>query len=799
MKKSYYCEMRELAKELGHLIAWSTNVGEPINQLCKLLGVSRSSHDAYLKNSDAVPDYIWNQIKLFKSLRPHQRLEHGFNALTNIDNLTLEDSLALAVSGWELMTGRIIREENNRGIAGRFSLSSFNTQLVKLIDDDSSCIAASLYLLNGVKGFTDDFKFDFESVYGGCEKSDRIALGAKQVDLFINSTEIGVAIRNFESNCRTAISFYKPDSKIDNELIDSAIDLLIDAKKAFSYLPKFTVSKDAISALDTSLKIQEKIFVFESVADLIEHSTLLPNGFSLNMIRTARATDSFFCIVVKNGENVHLITDKPAMSEHQKDRYSRRNQRYNTMRFESSYFPYEMMGLLFSDAGRRIDISDCKDLVVQENGLRVLGHFKDMSDEKIIWFTFLFEECKEMFFDNGSLALPDLAFIGNHAISHLLVDNADRSSSTLPVSYVAKGSIEQKQCSELNRKDFERLHPSAPKSQNINKWMLDKFESMIDDSLIYIPESIVSKGLCLEDNSGKLGLGAQGEPQNDNSDDLPINLKTIPSTLIGSQGAIQAEIDYIARKNKANAINHLAVIDYNERKESMQKWFARKVKANLQSIVDRMVSLDHDAFSIAEPLTEYLTSNGLSRNLYDQLRQVHVTKHSGTWDFRVEPTPLQKALRIRNAKNYSFCTMSRVEMPFYCFYLNVANAFDLERVLGIPRKKLPVELRNWRLMSSGVNDVDSPDYDPLDVLRNPWNAIEFKLQLPLDMEYVKKRRSELGLNSRFAMPYNYFDESYGRKMQQELVDKIEAGGFSVGAGYSKPKIEFSYGAQGLTY
>lgn len=795
MERSYLDEMQQLAKELGYLIIWNTNVGNPINQLYKLLGISRASHDAYLKNSESVPSYIWNQLDILQSLRPHQRLEHGFNTLTNVDNLSIKEALNLAISGWERMTGRPITQESNMGKVGRFSLTSSNRQLVKLLEEDSTGIAASLYLLNNTKKYNADYTYDFNAIYNGCVSSNRAALGAKQIELFLTKTEIGTAISQFDKKCRSIITHYKPESKVDDDLINEAIELLIDAKKEFNRLPKFTISKNALCASNQTLKIQEQIFVFESVADLIDHSTLLPNGFSLNMIRAARATDSFFCIVVKSGENIHLITDKPAYSEAQKDKFSARNQRYNMFRFENTYFPYEMMQFIFSDNGRRIEESQCTDIVVQQDGLRVLGHFKSMSQAAVIWFTFLFEECKEAFFNGNSLALPDMGYVDLERVNHPLISSNTSDKTSLPISYVAKGVIDQKPCSQLNRKEFERTNPGAKKTVHWNKWMIDKFSDQVDDSLIYIPDTVlVNDALCIEDKSGKLTLSVSSDSKELG---LPEGFRAIPATLIGTPESVQSEIDSIARQNKATAIYNLALADFQEREEEMQKWFARKVKANLSNLVDKLVALDHDYFSITDEMNAHVTDLGLSNTLYHVLRQVHVAKHSGVWDFRRPLSMLQKTLKTRNSKNIAKCAMTKWDMPSYCFYLNVGNAFDLEKILGIPRKKMPIEIRNYRLSCDAIQDDENAFYDPLDAMSNPWDQIEFALQIPLDSDFVKDRRKELGIKERFIVPSDYYDPKYGRKMHDQLLEKAREPGYIVGTiNYSNFKPRFYMGASG---
>jgi hypothetical protein len=629
----------------------------------------------------------------------------------------------------------------------------------EITQDDPSGVAVGLMLNNYIHEFAATREFTFDDYYTDSNRYASFTSGFTQARLALDESPLGDAINQFKETCRKAITFYKPESKVSDDLINDAINLMIDAKKTFKRYPKFQISKDALASNNEQLKIQEQIYVFETIADLVDQSTLLPNGFSLNLIRTARPTDSFFCIVVKAGGNIYLLTDKPQTSEFERDFMSGRNQRYNLMRYEGSMLPYEFIEMTVSNGGRDITMSDNTDLVVADNGLRVLGHFKEMRNDSLLWFTFMLEECRNEFFSTFNPNVPALGYVDSSTIEHKLLGNTSNDKQ-LPSTYVSKGTIVQKGTKALDRDNFVSNLPEGAKILvSKNAWMEEKYNDLIDESLLYIPENVSTDTLILENKqTGLISLENKGE-QDDSSRMLDLPLKRLPAAMLGTHEEVQAEADLIARFNKSLIIAKLMKEDYEERLEDVKTWIAKKIKKNLPNIVDKLVALDHEHFFIAHRANELAKRGEMPSNYSEMLRQIHVANMPALYDFKSERTILQKVLGIRDTKNNPKCAMTKVRYPTYSFYLNVDCILDLEILTGLSREEFPIELQNWHCRSDLVADLRSYIYDPIEALNNPWWKMDFKFAVCLDKEYVLQRRRELGVKGRFVKPLNYFEET----------------------------------------
>lgn len=755
--KRYVSVINALTEELGHLVIWRTNKGDASKQMYKLLGISRTSHLAYLDSDDAVPTYIWNLLEAIQKMAPHQRYEMAFKALVNTENLTVKSSLDLAIKGWEELTGRAFDDISGCDFAGRFSVRRANEDMGKIAKQDDSGIAVGLMLEGYVNDVGNILDYTFSDVFNNSKKLQSDLLGFTKAKLFLTETPLGDAISAYRQTCINAIKFYKPDSDISQELIDNAIHHMINAKKTYKRYPKYQVSSDALESNNTTLKLQEQIYIFESISDLVDQSSLLPNGLSLSLIRTTRPTDSFFCITVKSGGNIHLLTDKPFYSEFEKDAMAARNQRYNVMRFDDSYLPYYFINMTISDNDRVIEMSDSKDITVTEDGLRVLGHFKDLSQQSILWFTFLFEEIKNDFFAGVTPSFPKIGFINQNTLEHKLL-GATSDGKHLPSTYVSNGVIKQKTAAELDRANLLNGFGEGVggKLMSKNGWMEEKYNHLIDESVLYIPESL-GDALLIENKSTGL-VSMASEITTEVEREFDVSLKRLPSTLLGSPEKVQAEADQIARYNKALIIEKLMMDDYKARKSEVKTWIAKQIKRNLPTLVDRLVSLDHEYFFIAHKADEYRAEGAEPNDYSRMLRQIHVAKARVSYDFRSERTELQKVLGIRDTKNNPKCAMTKCRYPAYAFYLNVDCIYDLEILTGLSRDQFPVELQNWRSRSDLVADRRSAAYDPIEALANPWWQMEFHFSINLDEEYVRQRRRELGVKGRFVMPKNYYHD-----------------------------------------
>lgn len=755
--KRYASAINALTEELGHLVIWRTNKGDASKQMYKLLGISRTSHLAYLDSDNVVPQYIWNLLEVIQKMAAHQRYEMAFKALVNPDNLTVNSSLEMAIKGWEKLTGRAFDDISGCDFAGRFSVRRANQEMGKVAKDDESGIAVGLMLQGYLDEIGNTLNYGFADIFLSRKGLQRDLLGFAQAKLFLSDTPIGDAISAYRRTCINAIKFYKPDSEISKELIDNAIHLMLNAKKTYKRYPKYQVSSDALESNNTTLKLQEQIYIFESISDLVDHGSLLPNGLSLSLIRTARPMDSFFCITVKSGGNIHLLTDKPFYSEFEKDAMSARNQRYNVMRFDDSYMPYYFINMTISDNDRVIEMSDSKEITVTEDGLRVLGHFKDLSQQSILWFTFLFEEIKNDFFAGVTTSFPKIGFINQNTLEHKLL-GATSDGKHLPSTYVSNGVIKQKTAAELDRANLLNGFGEGvgEKLMSKNGWMEEKYNHLIDESVLYIPESLGDALLIENKSTGLVSMASQITTEAEREFD--VSLKRLPSTLLGSPEKVQAEADQIARYNKALIIEKLMMDDYIARESEVKTWIAKQIKRNLPTLVDHLVSLDHEYFFIAHKANEYRSEGAEPINSSHMLRQIHVAKARALYDFRSERTELQKVLAIRDTKNNPKCAMTKCHYPEYTFYLNVDCIYDLEILTGLSRDKFPQELQNWRSRSDLVADCRSNAYDPIEALSNPWWKMKFRFAINLDEEFVKQRRKELGAKGRFVMPKNYYED-----------------------------------------
>ncbi|EGR2227239.1 hypothetical protein DZF79_03090 [Vibrio parahaemolyticus] len=747
MSRNYSLEVEELTRKLQDLVIWKTNVGDPKKQMYKVLGISRPSHDAYLSDNDKVPLYIWNQLELLNSMPPHTLIETSFPKLVS-ESVSRANILSATIKSWEQLTGIPITTIKGTMFAGHFSPIKANQSLNKALEEDKSGVAFALMMEEYIETILSSKEISLSQLSDPNSSLFSTIKNYAQCKAFLSHKSVTESTDRFKEMCEKAIKFYKPESKVTQEYLKgTAIHLLMNAKKSFTDLRKYSIASSGKAIQASSLKLQDQIFVFESVSSLVEYSATLPDGFSLNLIRPKRIGDSFFALVAKSGGDIFLLSDKPDDSEFAKDFYSKRNDRYNIHRWDDTYFPYYIIPV--SHDGKHLDTSDNVELSIYEgNGLNVVSHFNCLHSETILWFTFLIEECRNHLFAQENPAVPRLGFVGENSIPHPLLENKTESAKSLPSTLIASSSIEVKSAPELDRDNFLSHSPESAKFKAKNGWMEEMYSAQIDSSLLYIPSEI-SAPLALRDNRGLFGVSVV-KPESGKG----LALKFLPSTMIGTPEEIQKEADLIARYNKAQLIRANLKKDFIENRDKVEMQLIKLIKANLPNIVDQLVSLNHSYFSIAKNIVEIELAGELPENI---LRQVHVSKFEGHFDFRSTFTPLHKALKARDSKGNAFCVMTGEDYPSEMFYLNVSCIHDLEILTGLPRNKLPIQLQNWNARSDLVADSRSIHYDPIEDIRNPWDDFVFGFSIPLSKSFVLSRRKALGVKGRYSRPMDYFD------------------------------------------
>lgn len=780
--KTYNKYMQDWAEKFGDLINWKTRPGQPINQMYRILRISRNSHNDYLTGATEVPSYVMAEVEFFNKLGAFNQHMIAFEKL-NEGDIDLKDASDLAIQAWESLVGRKVADESSFvEFAGHFSVRNAHKEMREVMKEDSTGLGVALLIRGYISEYMGAHSFNHTEMIKGSHKADKLMSSYARIQAALNTSSLGGAIHAFTDNAQRAVEFYRPDvSESDRKAVaESAFDLFLNAKKAFKGFSKYTVSKGNV-APNTQLKLQEQIFVFNSMEELVSRSVDMPNGFALSLIRTERYTDSFFCMTIKHDGMVYLVADKSTYGNPlTQDFMAGRNQRYNESRMGESFMPYEMMNVVFSDGGRVADVEGTE-LAVSDDGLRVLGHIKSMAPYQILWFTFLLEEAKLHFMGVDTPKHIALGYFSSSTLEHPLAleNKASDSNKNLPSTYVAKQGIKTLSSKRLSRKKMIEHSPGIAKASYANQWMEDMFDAQIEEQHLYIPPEVCTEkgdSLLLGDSSKKakptLSMvnveGMDYFAHNKIEKDI-VPLKSLPSTLFGSTQEIQKQADYIARHNKAKTIGRLVRRDYEENEGKIQTWIAKRIAENMPNLIDDIISLNHQRFFILQHI-DRMQTEGLMPIESDLIRQVHAKymEFDDMWvdTFRKpEQSPLAKALKVRRKNERTArCYFNNTQDAEYRFKLQVSNVYDLEILTGIPREKMPKQLQTWGLKSVREAGPLDASYDPMQDVSNPWNEMLVTCVIPVSIEALKEKRKELGLKGVFVPPRSYYESSIERRM-----------------------------------
>ncbi|WP_425263048.1 hypothetical protein [Vibrio owensii] len=787
MNNNIYKEsMQDWANKFGDLITWKTRPGQPINQMYRILGLSRNSHMDYLNGNTEVPAYVLTEVEFFNKLRVFDQHMIALNKLGDSE-LSLKEATDLLIEGWESLVGKkLAGEQNFVEFAGQFSVRNANKQLKAVIEEDDTGLAAALLIRKYADEYVQGKSFSYKELVNGSGASNNLMASYAKIQAALSTDSLGSAVKAFINNSEKAIEFYLPHGEVaaKEAAAEKSIELFLNAKKSFKGFSKYTISKGRV-APNTSLKLQEQIFVFNTIEDLVERSVDMPNGFALSLIRTSRYADSFFCMTIKHDGMIYLIADKSSYGNPlTQDFMASRNQRYNEQRLENTYMPYDMLNIVFSDKGRVAEAGSTE-LALSDDKLKVLGHIKSMSAEQILWFTFLLEEAKVHFMGVETPKHKALGYFSSESLEHpLLLEHSPKAETkNLPSTYVAKGGIKVCKAKKVSRKLLESHSPSIAKTSYANQWMEDMFDSQVEEQHLYIPSDVYQKegDTLLLGNADKKEVPQLSKVNTTGMDyfatskieDQVLKLKTLPSTMFGSTEEIQKQADYIARYNKAETIEKLVKRDFEQNESKIQDWIAKKIAANMPNLIDDIISLNHQRFFILHRIDE-MDAEGLVPINDDMMRQVHAKRL--TYEERLVcrirtpvPSPMARALKVRRKnESMSRCFLNKTSEAEYRFKLQVSNVYDLMNLTGIPRDKMPKQLQNWGLKSSREYGPLDKGFDPMQDVRNPWNTMRVTCVIPISKEALSNKRKELGIKGRFTPPKNYYDSNVVRREFDEM-------------------------------
>lgn len=566
-----------------------------------------------------------------------------------------------------------------------------------------------------------------------------------------NRPDIAAAFDEYFKHCERAIAHYG-DGRVAGEVLASFVRqeaalLNLDAFQAMSRLTRLTAFAGDLGTAQEP-QLSRFVFAFQTLEQMLQHSRVIPEGFSLCTILCQSISDSYFVLVVRNGQQVTLLTDKGTFAHPLQQGMMRgRNDRYNQYRIVESHFPYSLLRIVWEDRGRRAVAGDSRALAPVENDIPSIGSLSDLAPDELLWLHMLIEQCRIKYFQQKQVE-PRLALGSQLQIDHEWLPSQERN---LPAILGGLPHLEVKSSAELTTDFMHTLEPKWSGKRTPNRWMERRYAAEVPGEALYIPESAMNTKPLLLEHTGTCTRISRKTPDYMPTTGLPnqVQLQPISSDLLATPEAVARDAHYIARSNQAAVIKVLARQDFEARRVEMLEWFYRKAKKHLPHILEALLTGDSTPFQLDQPKFQHLHDQlgfrptGATARRKVQFEYIPSCKQH--LPRKTDGPSLAKTLKLVHLRDLCVCcVLSNWEGAQVFVSVPVTNALDVINLTGTPWEKLPEELQYFGMPEAGGNSI-LERLDPLHKLANPWNSFAPRFVVPVGLRGLKEFRKARGL------------------------------------------------------
>lgn len=698
-----------------------------------------------------------------------------------------ESNKQCAIRLWEELTGSKIdcprvTERLNRD----FSLFQANRAIAKAREVEGEQ-ALTLVVRNLLTDYAEAVTYRFtlaEIIDGISPKITDIVRRAKALQTFLDQPQIQSTHSDFFQDCIEALAHYRQQSLADitpatHRFIETRSGLIgLDALHDLEKLTRLTMFPGKTDP-EAAPKVNQLIFAFDTLEELMEHGAQIPTGFSLCTILSEHISDSYFVLVIRNGERVTIVTDRGNYTHPlQQARMRRRNDRYNLERIENSRFPYNLLNIEWSDNGRRAQPGESgQDLMQSDTGFRVLGSLKDLDDWDLLWLHLFIEQCRQRYFVE-QVEEPVLATGSMLTLSHAWGD-----SRNVPVPTGRRIDFTPLSSSELSTKFLHTIEPQWKHQANPNLWMEDRFAHEVPEDALYVPESALADPEQVPELSVKAGNISLSKATTTGLSILEkerinaVNIQPISAFSLTTREGLIRDAHFVARHNQATVIEKIAQTDYENRRAEMIDWFNRAVIDHLPAFIEELMALNHayfvvDSKDMSGLIKRFQNPNAIIKSRIISYRRSISVTYEPVAKQRVY-TPAHKAINpsvihALGLADYEqqchFCYFDRTEPAQVFLRLRIENVADIMKVTGLSLSEIPPELHTRGLsIYTGNGILDR--VDPLSQITNPWDKLVLPFCLPVSLKAFKAWRKERGLETPKATELANWSEEQAKATQ----------------------------------
>lgn len=492
------------------------------------------------------------------------------------------------------------------------------------------------------------------------------------------------------------------------------VELQVSAKRCMDYkLRRLQFSTG--SASKTGFKVSKDIYMYKNLdALLLCAANNSIDGVSLGYIRNEeQLTDSYFAFVIRNGQNLYLLTDMPKYSNPIQNRMTRCPGRKMSERIESSFFPYQNVANINTsdlwNSGRYGIDETSNALAEQSNQVRVqIGTFDSMDEQEAFWTVIMLDLIKQEFYEQ--VPQYELSYTGSMIQTKQLPDtqNALAIRSMFPTMELQDIDITDTMEMELEqRKEVD----------GTNDYLIERYKDQIDPATLNLVKETERFSLM----SSKCKKQSYGEEK-------PIFIAFDRNTC-GTRQEILYTQKYVERYNYSKQIQMLLDNDFKKNRETIENQIWNRITPRIRELCKLQLQGKLSGMTLV-----YQDGKNLSQKMpfgkVEDFEHWYQGNYLGT-TFRYGYTFINK--------KYMKCYFTG-KAPGVVFTINPRNLQDLLLLCGCEASALPEQIQNWH---------ESPNYYGNPILQNIdpllWNVNDKFDDLVFDISVLVSKKEYLTL------------------------------------------------------
>lgn len=657
------------------------------------------------------------------------------------------DSIARALEIWVDITG-VDPNTKSWATTNEWEIRHINEELKESLKLDPSKITTMMMLDYFVRDYLTNRTFSVLSILEEYDLLTDYLEKSRELLNILNSEEVTEAKQTFKNSVIASLQHYGVTNEETFALASDLHALGFLRRDALRSIDSLECHQFLQGASDDTHPVYfDMVYEFWNINSLIRSMTQIPkSGITLNLIRDPHETSSFFVFGIRNGGTVSILTDRDKEAYPLAKFKQRRPDRSLAARKWRHHFPYDLMGLEFSEGGRSAYIihKESQAVAPYQSTSHPMKKISLLNPDEIIWISMMFSQIDLKFWKQG-YKTKELSYTGDMLQNNDILISA---ASNLPVRKDTYQPLLSVPLTNLDLTYDSRFKEDwGGGFSDKNRWMEERYQHKLDDpSLFNLMDDNTESALLYTSNTekavsgilgrrtleGKYKISVHGDMRilrvsrarlnnlpffdRDKLDSTIPSLQVMDSTFFGSADEVVANQRWSGRYNKAKLIEQAALEEYHERKDKIKDWFEKAITSNMEFLLNSIATgklevseqeSKVNSIGILSLFSKFTDNKFMSRINSSCLNDlvIHATK---------EKYPSKYLCPING----------RPATIFAKFAPRDAN--DLALMCGCKLSELPDVLRFWRMNRSSFQNSFSSRVDPMESsITNPWEKIDF--------------------------------------------------------------------------